>query len=183
MSKFDLFHLWENLSYKSWGLFTFFDLTEEEILQRKEKVVKILEKYSWIELEQTEDWEVLIDDFWYLESRKKRIMWLLEENSILLDSLFYLSSNIMKKWTCIDDIIDEIEFLSSKKYQPNFIHYYNFVDLIIWDIVKDLESTIENWYVFNDPQMYIAVWELIIARRDFLDPINWLEELDDIIMQ
>ncbi len=180
MPKFNQFHLWDNLSYKSWWLFVSFEKTVEEIKERKEKVVKILEKYSWIELTETKDW-ILIDDFWCWESRKKRITLLLEENSILWDALFYLSSKIMKKWSCIDDITDEIEQISFKRGLPNFSHYYNFVDIIIWDIVKDLEETIENWFVFNNEEDYISVWELIATWRDFLDPINWLKQPDEII--
>lgn len=177
MSKFDNIHLWESLPFKAWGLLVSFTLTEKEVRIRKERVMRILERFSWDSIIKTEMWTI-IDLKYCVQSRKQRIFKLLEENSILSDALSYLTTDLSKNWRNINDIKKTITRLRFKADKTNMLYHYNFVDLVIWEIINDLIEAINDWIIEPSDKAFVEFWELIKERDLFIDP---LDEQDDII--
>jgi len=169
------FHLWDHLNFKSAGLLTSFKSWKEDIISRKKRVVSILEKYSWINIVQTEDWPWAdFSNSW--RHRMKRIINLLEENSILQDALDYLSGETTAQWKSIWDISQTISFfkVEIKQNPSEKLNIYNIVDLDIWKIIFSLKSDINNWLFKPSEKELKEIEELESSRKNFLKFFNSL---------
>lgn len=175
MSQFDNFHLWNNLSFQAWGILTSFKLTETEVLKRKEKVVWILDRFSWINLIDNGN-KLILDTKEIQKHKTQRILGLLEENSILLDSLHYLSMDIREKWNNISDINEYVILLKTQLDNNNKVDYYSFVDINIWEIIHDLLNAFNDGF-YSPTEEEISQLEILKKTREsfinFLNNPRW----------
>jgi len=141
MSQFKDFHLWEHVQFQAWWLIRSFSMNEQEINKRKQRVEKILDTYSGITLE---DYSFDVQSI--PEHRFDRIINLLQENSILQDALVYAGNEKTKSWDSIWDILSTTRSLLFVLNQHNMSDIYNFADLELRQISRDVEEAIEKWF-------------------------------------
>jgi hypothetical protein len=171
------FNLWDNARFQSGWILTSLKLTKEEVSERQKRVVWILENYSWIQVDQTENW-LWIDFSNSGKHHIPRIIRLLEESTILQDASDYLWAEQTAQWSNIWDITQTIVLLklqmmnsSSKK-----VNIYSFVDINIWEIIFDLKSDIHRWiFQPTDIETKEIEW-LEWSRESFLRFFNQVRE-------
>lgn len=173
MAAFLEFHLWDHLQLQSGGFLTSLKLDESEIRERQDRVIKILERYSWVQIIETQEgpW-IDFSEVW--EHKTKRIMSLLQENFVLIDALHYLSSETVASWESISDISQSIMVLKMKMFSEpeNKPDIYNFVDVHIWEIISDLENDIFRG-VFEPSEREVQEIEWLKSTRDrFIEFFN-----------
>jgi len=173
MTTLSEFNLWNNARFQSGWLLTSLKLTEKEVCKRQKRVIWILEKYSWIQIVETEDWP-WVDFSGSGYHHVPRIIRLLEESTILQDATHYLSTETTAQWSSIWDIAKTIVMLKVEMMTNTSekVNIYNFVDVNIWEIIFDLRSDIYRW-VFQPKDNEIKEIEWLEAtREDFLKFFN-----------
>ncbi len=173
MTTLSEFNLWDNTRFQSGWFLTSLKLTKQEISKRQKRVISILEKHSWVQIIETDNWP------WADLSKSgnhhiPRIIRLLEESTILQDAIYYLSVNTIAGWNSISDVTQTITLLKMEMMtnQSKKVDIYNFVDINIWEIVSDLKSDIvRGVFQPTDDEMEEIEW-LESARKNFLDFFN-----------
>ncbi len=173
-------YLWENLGFKAGWLITSFIMTKAEVEKRREKVCDILNKFCDVEVIVTEEWVWMDFKSFLSDSKRDRIFALMEENSILIDALQYLSTSTTRNWTSIGDIRKTVVALHFRKNEANMDSIYDFIDKSISKIASDLVEAIKNWYIIPSDLQLIQLWELIDEKNKFLNPWINYEEIPEV---